>query len=32
MYLFMVLLASGILMWALHKKSREDDDDGPMWS
>jgi hypothetical protein len=31
MYLFFIILASGIAMWALHHKSNEDDDDGPIW-
>ena len=30
MYLFILVIASGILMWALHRKAHEDDD-GSMW-
>jgi len=30
MYLFILLLASAVLMWALHRKAQEDDN-GSMW-
>jgi hypothetical protein len=31
MYLFFIILASGIALWAMCQKSNEDDDDGPIW-
>jgi hypothetical protein len=31
MYLLAILTASFILMWVIHKKIDEDDDDGPIW-
>ena len=31
MYLFCIIGASLLMMWILHVKSKEDDDDGPIW-
>ena len=31
MYLFFILIASAVVMYMIHLKSNEDDDDGPIW-